>query len=48
MALLDAKTGDIIWSHRVLEEAKYVGKVFITRTKKFAPAGAAVWNAPGC
>ena len=47
VALLDAKTGDIIWSHRVLEEAKYVGKVFVTRTKKFAPAGAAVWNAPG-
>ena len=47
IALLDAKTGNIIWNHRVLEEAKYVGKVFVTRTKKFAPAGAAVWNAPG-
>ena len=47
IALLDAETGNIIWNHRVLEEAKYVGKVFVTRTKKFAPAGAAVWNAPG-
>jgi len=47
VALLDAKTGDIIWSHRVLEEAEYVGKVFVTQTKKYAPAGAAVWNAPG-
>jgi len=47
MAVLETKTGNIIWNHRVLEEAKYVGKVFVTRTKKYAPAGAAVWNAPG-
>jgi polyvinyl alcohol dehydrogenase (cytochrome) len=47
MALLETKTGNIVWNHRVLEEAKYVGKVFVTRTKKYAPAGAAVWNAPG-
>ncbi|SVC97071.1 uncharacterized protein METZ01_LOCUS349925, partial [marine metagenome] len=43
---LDAKNGKVIWYHRVLKEAKLVGKRFITRVKKFAPAGAAVWGTP--
>ncbi len=30
----------------MLEEAKLVGRRFITRVKKFAPAGAAVWGTP--
>jgi polyvinyl alcohol dehydrogenase (cytochrome) len=47
MAALDSSTGEIIWNHRILEEAQFTEKGLITRVKKFAPSGAAVWNAPG-
>jgi polyvinyl alcohol dehydrogenase (cytochrome) len=47
MAALDSSTGEIIWNHRMLEEAQFTEKGLITRVKKFAPSGAAVWNAPG-
>ena len=47
MAALDSSSGEIIWNHRVLKEAKFTKKGLITRVKKFAPSGAAVWNAPG-
>ena len=47
MAALDSSTGEIIWNHRILEEAQFTEKRLITRVKKFAPSGAAVWNAPG-
>jgi len=43
---LDTKTGEILWEHRVLKEAKLVGKRLISRVKKFAPAGASVWGTP--
>ena len=44
---IDTVTGKILWNHRVEERAKNIGKGLITRTKKYAPAGSAVWNAPG-
>jgi len=47
IAKVNIETGEVIWFHRVLKPAEHVGKVRITRTKKFAPAGAAVWNTPG-
>jgi len=47
MVALDSSTGEIIWNHRILEEAQFTEKGLITRVKKFAPSGAAVWNAPG-
>ena len=47
MAALDSSSGEIIWNHRVLNEAQFTEKGLITRVKKFAPSGAAVWNAPG-
>jgi len=47
MAALDTINGKILWNHRILDEAKFIKKGLLTRTKKYAPAGAAVWNAPG-
>jgi len=43
---LNRKNGEVIWYHRVLDEAKFVGKHFLTRVEKFAPAGASVWGTP--
>ena len=47
IAKVDIETGELIWYHRVEKPAEYVGKVRFTRTKKYAPAGSAVWNTPG-
>lgn len=47
IAKVDIETGELIWYHRVEKPAEYVGKVRLTRTKKYAPAGSAVWNTPG-
>ena len=47
MAALNSASGEIIWNHRVLKQAQFTEKGLITRVKKFAPSGAAVWNAPG-
>jgi len=47
IAKVDMETGELIWYHRVEKPAEYVGKVRLTRTKKYAPAGSAVWNTPG-
>ena len=44
---VDIETGELIWYHRVEKPSEYVGKVRLTRTKKYAPAGSAVWNTPG-
>ena len=44
---IDVNSGKILWTHRIEEEAKSIGKGFITRVEKFAPSGSAVWNAPG-
>ncbi len=44
---VDIETGKLVWYHRVLKPAEFMGKVRITRTKKYAPAGAAIWNTPG-
>ena len=47
IAAVDVNSGKILWTHRIEEEAKSIGKGFITRVEKFAPSGSAVWNAPG-
>ncbi len=47
IAKVDIQTGELIWYHRIEKPAELVGKVRITRTKKYAPAGSAVWNTPG-
>ena len=47
IAKVDIETGEVIWYYRVEKPAEYVGKVRFTRTKKYAPAGSAVWNTPG-
>ena len=47
IAKVNIETGELIWYHRVEKPAEYVGKVRLTRTKKYAPAGSAVWNTPG-
>lgn len=47
IAAINAKTGEILWRHRVLPEAKRAGRVLPTFVKKYAPAGASVWNTPG-
>lgn len=47
IAKVDIETGELIWYHRVEKPSEYVGKVRLTRTKKYAPAGSAVWNTPG-
>ena len=47
IAAVNAITGELLWRHRVLPEAKRVGRVLPTFVKKYAPAGASVWNAPG-
>ena len=47
VAAVNAKNGDLLWRHRVLPEAKRVGRVMPTFVKKYAPAGASVWNTPG-
>ena len=47
MVALNSASGEIIWNHRVLKQAQFTEKGLITRVKKFAPSGAAVWNAPG-
>ena len=44
---IDTVTGNILWRYRIEEQAQNVGKGLITRTKKYAPAGSAVWNSPG-
>ena len=43
---VDVYTGELIWNHRVLPKAELIGKRLITRVKKFAPSGAAVWSTP--
>ena len=47
IAKVDIQTGELIWYHRIEKPAELVGKVRVTRTKKYAPAGSAVWNTPG-
>ena len=47
IAKVDIQTGELIWYHRIEKPAEVVGKVRVTRTKKYAPAGSAVWNTPG-
>ena len=47
MVAINTKDGEIIWNHRIEQKAEYTKKGMITRVKKFAPAGSAVWNAPG-
>ena len=47
IAAVDTDSGEIIWTHRIEEKSKSLGKTLITRMEKFAPAGSAVWNAPG-
>jgi len=47
IAKVDIETGELIWYHRIEKPAEVVGKVRVTRTKKYAPAGSAVWNTPG-
>ena len=47
IAAVDTVSGEIIWTHRIEEKSKSLGKGLITRIEKFAPAGSAVWNAPG-
>ena len=47
IAKVDIQTGELIWYHRIEKPAELVGKVRITRTKKYAPSGSAVWNTPG-
>ena len=47
IAKVDVQTGELIWYHRVEKPAELVGKVRVIRTKKYAPAGSAVWNTPG-
>ena len=46
MVAIDTETGNILWNHRVEQKPKNVGKGFISRSKKFAPSGSAVWNSP--
>ena len=47
IAKVDIQTGELIWYHRIEKPAELVGKVRVTRTKKYAPSGSAVWNTPG-
>ena len=47
IAAVGVDSGKILWTHRIEEEPKNIGKGLITRVKKFAPSGSAVWNAPG-
>tara|TARA_Y100001970_G_scaffold262055_1_gene345809 strand:- start:10481 stop:12292 length:1812 start_codon:yes stop_codon:yes gene_type:complete len=47
VAALDASNGMILWNHRIEDKAKLVDQTLIRKIKKFAPAGSAVWNAPG-
>ena len=47
IAAIDTITGKILWTQRIEEKSKSLGKGLVTRLEKFAPAGSAVWNAPG-
>ena len=46
MIAINSENGEIIWNHRIEERAQFTKKGLITRTKKYAPAGSAVWNSP--
>ena len=46
MVVINTENGKIKWNHRIEEQAKFTKKGLITRTKKYAPAGSAVWNSP--
>ena len=46
MVAIDTETGNILWNHRVEQKPKNVGKGLISRSKKYAPSGSAVWNSP--
>ena len=46
IAAVDVRIRKDNMEHRIEEEAKSIGKGFITRVEKFAPSGSAVWNAP--
>ena len=46
MIAINSENGEIIWNHRIEEQAKFTKKGLITRTKKYAPSGSAVWNSP--
>ena len=46
MVVINTENGEIKWNHRIEEQAKFTKKGLITRTKKYAPAGSAVWNSP--
>ena len=47
MVAIDTVTGNILWNHRVEQKPKSIGKGLISRSKKYAPSGSAVWNSPG-
>lgn len=47
MVAINTEDGKIIWNHRIEEQPQFTKKGLVTRTKKFAPAGSAVWNSPG-
>ena len=47
MVAIDTATGNILWNHRVEQKPKSIGKGLISRSKKYAPSGSAVWNSPG-
>ena len=46
IVVINTENGEIKWNHRIEEQAKFTKKCLITRTKKYAPAGSAVWNSP--